>query len=77
MLIDFIFKFTATDAILFLSVVLPVHYLRIHAAVKLCGVPTINNTSQAYEFEADVIGYYNDPTPLSLRNDRLHKSSIT
>ena len=77
MLINFIFKFTATDAILFLSVALPVHYLRIYAAVELCSVPTINNTSQVYEFEVDVIGYYNDPTPLSLRNDQLHKSSMT
>lgn len=77
MLIDFISQFTATDAIPFLSVALPVHHLRIHAAVELCGIPTINNASQAYEFEADVTGYYNDPTPLSLRNDRLHKSGMT
>ena len=70
-------KFTATDAIPFLSIALPVHHLRIHAAVELHGVPTINGALQAYEFKADVTRYYNDPTPLSLRNDQLHKGSMT
>lgn len=70
-------KFTATDAISFLSEALPVHHLRIHAAAELYGVPTFNDSSRSYEFEADVTGYYNDPTPPSLRNDRLRKSSMT
>jgi hypothetical protein len=61
----------------FLSVALSIHYLRIHAAVKLHGVPTINSSSQAYEFEADFTGYYNNLTPPLLRNDQLHKGGIT
>jgi hypothetical protein len=56
---------------------LPIHYVRILVAVELKNTPNLEADAKTYTFEGDVVGYYNDPTPPSLRNDKLHKSGFT
>jgi hypothetical protein len=69
--------FTTTDTIPFVSEDLPVHYTRILVAVELKNTPHLEADGKTYTFEGDVSGYYNDPTPPSLRNDKLYKSKFT
>jgi hypothetical protein len=56
---------------------LPIHYVRILVAVELKNTPNLEADGKTYTFEGDVSGYYNDPTPPSLRNDKLYKSRFT
>jgi hypothetical protein len=56
---------------------LPIHYVRILVAVELKNTPNLEADGKTYTFEGDVSGYYNDPTPLSLRNDKLYKARFT
>ena len=39
--------------------------------------PKLEADGKSYEFEGSVTGYYNDPIPASLRNDRSQKSRST
>jgi hypothetical protein len=55
---------------------LPVHYLQILVAVELKTTPRLEENGKTYAFEGDVSGYYNDPLPLNLRNDKSHKSKF-
>ena len=55
---------------------LPVHYLQILVAVELKTTPHLEENSKTYAFEGDVSGYYNDPLPLNLRNNKSHKSKF-
>jgi hypothetical protein len=50
---------------------LPLHYLNIFVAVELKTAPKLDANDKTYAFEGDVLGYYNDPLPASLRNDKL------
>jgi hypothetical protein len=56
---------------------LPIHYVRILVAVELKNTPNLEADGKTYTFEGDVSGYYNDPTPPSLRNDKLYKARFT
>jgi len=40
---------------------LPLHYLNILVAVELKTAPKLDTNGKAYEFEGEVLGYYNDP----------------
>ncbi|KID81268.1 hypothetical protein MGU_11350 [Metarhizium guizhouense ARSEF 977] len=69
--------FTAFDAIPLLIDHLPIHQLRINAAAELTCTPRFVDATRTFEFEAKVTGYYGDPAPQSLRNDRAFKASQT
>jgi hypothetical protein len=43
----------------------------------LKSTPQLQENTKTYTFEGEVSGYYNDPTPLNLRNDKFHKSKFT
>lgn len=45
--------------------------------MELKNTPTLEPGGKTYTFEGEVSGYYSDPTPVSLRNDKLHKASFT
>jgi hypothetical protein len=56
---------------------LPVHQLRIHAATELITIPQYVDSSRTYEFEGAITGFYSDPAPQALRNDKAFRASQT
>ncbi|KAF5127311.1 hypothetical protein E5D57_008241 [Metarhizium anisopliae] len=56
---------------------LPIHQLRINAAAELTCTPRFVDAARTFEFEAKLTGYYGDPAPPILRNDRVFKASQT
>jgi hypothetical protein len=66
-----------THAVPFISEELPVHYLHILLAVDLKTAPKLDADGKTYTFEGTVSGYYSDPVPASLRNDRHQRSQST
>jgi hypothetical protein len=56
---------------------LPVHYLHILLAVDLKTAPKLDADGKTYTFEGAVSGYYSDPVPASLWNDRHQRSQST
>jgi len=72
-----VIQFTAFDAIPLLTDHLPIHQLRINAAAELTCTPRFVDATRTFEFEAKVTGYYGDPAPQALRNDRAFKASQT
>jgi hypothetical protein len=72
-----IIQFTAFDAIPLIMEHLPIHQLRINAAAELTCVPRFVDATRTFEFEAKITGYYTDPAPQALRNDRAFKASQT
>jgi hypothetical protein len=56
---------------------LPVHYLNIFVAVDVKTSPKLDDDNKTYAFEGEVSGYYSDPIPISLKDDRQLKSRST
>jgi hypothetical protein len=56
---------------------LPVHYLNIFVAVDIKTTPKLDADNKTYAFEGEVSGYYNDPIPMSLKDDKHLKSKST
>lgn len=72
-----VIQFTAFDAIPLATDCLPIHQLRINAAAELTCTPRFVDATRTFEFEAKLTGYYGDPAPPALRNDRAFKASQT
>lgn len=70
-------QFTAFDAVPLITDHLPIHQLRINAAAELTCTPRFVDATRTFEFEAKITGYYGDPAPQTLRNDRAFKASQT
>jgi hypothetical protein len=72
-----VIQFTAFDAIPLIMEHLPIHQLRINAAAEVTCIPRFVDATRAFEFEAKITGYYGDPAPQALRNDRAFKTPQT
>jgi hypothetical protein len=56
---------------------LPVHYLQILVAVDIKTALKLEADGKSYAFEGAVTGFYSDPIPANLRNDRAQRSKST
>ena len=56
---------------------MPVHYLQILVAVDIKTALKLEADGKSYAFEGAVTGFYSDPIPANLRNDRAQRSKST